>query len=149
MRPAAWGAHACDRLRTERYVRLPRHGPERRAVGASGWQGIAPSGALAKAFPGRAMECRLVNPFVAAMFAWQAGTVFTLRSLGLWAEPAKAQARLTTYLLEKQRAFAKGATEASLAALAGADPARVAAAALAPAHRRVRANHRSLTRTLR
>ena len=87
-----------------------------------------------------------MNPFVAALFAWQAGTVFTLRSLGLMAEPAKAQARLTTYLIEKQRAFARGATEASLAALAGADPTRIAAAALAPAHRRVKANHRSLTR---
>ena len=85
------------------------------------------------------------DPLSAAAFAWQAGTVFALRSLGLWAEPAKAQARLTEYVIEKQRAFAKGAVEASLAALSGADPGRVAEAALRPARTRVRANHRSLT----
>lgn len=86
-----------------------------------------------------------MTPFAAAMLAWQAGTVFTLRSLGLWAEPARAQALLTQYALEKQRAFAAGSMAAGKAALSGADPAAVVAAALRPAQRRVRVNHRSLT----
>jgi hypothetical protein len=85
-----------------------------------------------------------VNPFAAAAFAWQAGMVFTLRSLELWTEPAKAQARLAEYAFEKQRAFTAGAMRAGRAALAGADPAAVAAAALEPARRRVRANHRAI-----
>ncbi len=87
-----------------------------------------------------------MTPLVAAAFAWQAGTVFALRSLALWAEPAKAQARLAAYALEKQRAFAEGAVEAGLQAMRGAQPEAVMLAALAPAHRRVKANHRSLTR---
>jgi len=87
-----------------------------------------------------------MNPFVAAAFAWQAGTVFALRSLTIWAEPARAQALLAQYAFEKQRAFAAGTLAAGRAAMAGADPAAVMAAALRPAQRRVRANHRTLTR---
>ncbi len=85
-----------------------------------------------------------MNPFVAAAFAWQAGTVFALRSIALWTDPLAAQARLAEFALEKQQAFAAGAARAGRAALAGADPARIAAAALEPARRRVRANHRRL-----
>lgn len=87
-----------------------------------------------------------MTPFAAAAFAWQAGMVFTLRSIELWAAPAQAQAHLTRYAIEKQRAFALGAVKAGQAALAGADPASVAAAALGPAQRRVKANVRSLSR---
>lgn len=87
-----------------------------------------------------------MTPFAAAAFAWQAGTVFAMRSLTLWAEPARAQALLAEYAFEKQRAFAAGGLAAGRAALAGADPAAVMAAALRPAQRRVRVNHRSLTR---
>lgn len=86
-----------------------------------------------------------MTPFAAATFAWQASAVFTLRSLGLWSDPAMAQALLTEYALEKQRAFMAGSMAAGRAALSGADPARIMAAALRPAQRRVRANHRSLT----
>lgn len=85
------------------------------------------------------------DPFTAAAFAWQVGMVFTLRSIELWAEPVRAQARLAEYALEKQRAFVAGAAKAGQAALAGAAPAAVMAAALAPARRRVRANARKLT----
>jgi hypothetical protein len=87
-----------------------------------------------------------MNPFTAAAFAWQAGLVFTLRSARMWAEPAKAQAQLTAFALEKQRAFTQGALAAQRATLAGGSGAAVLAAALAPAHRRVRANARKLTK---
>jgi hypothetical protein len=87
-----------------------------------------------------------VTPFDAALFAWQTGFVFTLRSMQLWAEPAKAQAQLAEYALEKQRAFTAGAMAAGRAAIAGAEAPAVLAAALRPAQRRVRANHRKLTR---
>jgi hypothetical protein len=87
-----------------------------------------------------------VTPFSAASFAWQAGTVFALRSLQLMMNPATAQLRLAEYAAEKQRAFAAGAVKATQAALAGADPAAVVAAALKPAHLRVRANVRGLAR---
>jgi hypothetical protein len=87
-----------------------------------------------------------MNPFTTAMFAWQTGFVFTLRSMQLWAEPAKATAQLTEFALEKQRAFTAGAVAAGQAAMAGADAPTVLAAALAPAHRRVRANARKLFR---
>ena len=85
-----------------------------------------------------------VDPFTAAIFTWQAGFVFTLRSMQLWAEPAQAQAQLTAYALEKQRAFALGMAAAGKATLAGAAAPAVLAAAMAPAHRRVRANARKL-----
>jgi hypothetical protein len=87
-----------------------------------------------------------MNPFTTALFAWQTGFVFTLRSMQLWAEPAKAQAQLTEFALEKQRAFTAGAVAAGKAAMAGADAPAVVAAALAPAQRRVRANARKLVR---
>ena len=86
------------------------------------------------------------DPFTYGLFAWQAGWVFALRSAGLWAEPAKAQARLTEYALEKQKAFATGAVRAGAAAMAGAAPEAVMAAALAPSRRRVRANARKLAK---
>ncbi|MBX9698400.1 MAG: hypothetical protein K2X74_03130, partial [Acetobacteraceae bacterium] len=71
-----------------------------------------------------------MNPFATAMLAWQAGTVFTLRSLALWSEPATAQADLTRYMLEKQKAFARGAFDAGAQALRGAPPEAVMRAAL-------------------
>lgn len=86
------------------------------------------------------------GPLSLGLFAWQTGWVFTLRSAALWAEPAKAQAKLTEYALEKQKAFASGAIKAGAAAMAGADPAAVAAAALAPSRTRVRANARKLAK---
>ena len=87
-----------------------------------------------------------MNPFTTATLAWQTAFVFTLRSLQLWAEPAEASARLTAYALEKQKAFTAGAMAAGQAALAGAAAPKVIEAALAPAHRRVRANARKLMR---
>lgn len=86
----------------------------------------------------------VANPFATATLAWQTAFVFTLRSMRLWTEPAAAQARLAAYALEKQKAFAAGAMAASQAALAGAAAPAVIEAALAPAHRRVRANARKL-----
>ena len=87
-----------------------------------------------------------MNPFTTALFAWQTGFVFTLRSMQLWAEPAKATAQLTEFALEKQRAFMAGAMAASQVAMTGADAPAVLAAALGPAQRRVRANARKLFR---
>lgn len=88
---------------------------------------------------------RAADPFTYGLFAWQAGWVFALRSATLWAEPARAQAQLAEYALEKQKAFATGAARAGAAALAGASPDAVLSAALAPARRRVRANARKLS----
>jgi hypothetical protein len=87
-----------------------------------------------------------MTPFAAAILAWQAGTVFTLRSMGIWSDPLRAQALLVEFAVEKQRAFAAGTVAAGRAALTGADPSAVMAAALRPAHRRLRANHRALMR---
>lgn len=87
-----------------------------------------------------------MSPFTAAAFAWQSGFVFAMRSAQLWVQPAEAQAKLTGYALEKQRAFTDGAFAASRAVMAGAAGPAVVAAALAPAHRRVRANLRVITR---
>ena len=86
------------------------------------------------------------DPFTYSLFAWEAGWVFALRSAELWTEPAKAQARLTEYALEKQKAFATGAVRAGAAAMTGAAPERVMAAALAPSRKRVRANARKLAK---
>jgi hypothetical protein len=86
-----------------------------------------------------------MDPFTAAMFAWQSGFVFAVRSVQLVTQPLTAQAELTRYALEKHRAFADGAIAASRAVMSGADGGAVVAAALRPAHRRVRANLRSLT----
>jgi hypothetical protein len=85
-----------------------------------------------------------LDPFTTAAFAWQAGMVFTLRSFQLLTQPAMAQAMLTEYAFEKHRAFSAGALAASQAMLAGAAAPAVMAAALRPAHRRVRVNHRKL-----
>lgn len=85
-----------------------------------------------------------MTPFAAALMAWQAGTVFTLRSMGMWTDPVRAQMLLAEYAMEKQRAFTAGSMAAGRAAMAGADPARVMAAALRPAQRRVTANHKAL-----
>jgi hypothetical protein len=41
-----------------------------------------------------------LSPFAFGLFGWQACSVFTRRSLELWAEPATAQARLTEYARE-------------------------------------------------
>ena len=87
-----------------------------------------------------------MNPFTTATLAWQTAFVFTLRSMQLWTEPAEAQARLTGYVLEKQKAFAAGAVAASQAMLAGQMGHAVYEAAMAPAHKRVRANARQLMR---
>jgi hypothetical protein len=86
------------------------------------------------------------DPFTYGLFAWQTGWVFALRSAALWTEPATATAKLTEYALEKQKAFATGAIQAGTAAMTGAPPAAVVAAALAPSHRRVRANARKLAK---
>lgn len=87
-----------------------------------------------------------MNPYTTAILAWQTAFVFTLRSMQLWTEPAAAQARLTSYALEKQKAFAAGAVAAGQAAMSGAAAPAVLEAALAPAHHRVRANARRLMR---
>lgn len=92
------------------------------------------------------MRRRAADPFAYGLFAWQAGWVFALRSAELWTEPAKAQARLTEYALEKQKAFASGAVKAGAAAMIGAAPERVMAAALAPSRKRVQANARKLAK---
>jgi hypothetical protein len=92
------------------------------------------------------MKRRGADSFTYGLFAWQAGWVFALRSAELWTEPAKAQARLTDYALEKQKAFATGAIKAGAAAMAGAAPEAVMAAALLPSRQRVRANARKLSR---
>lgn len=91
----------------------------------------------------------MTDPATFALFAWQAGWVFTLRSLQLASEPAQAAASLSAMALEKQRAFAEGWVAASKAAMRGADAGVVAAAALGPARRRVAANHKALTRKRR
>jgi hypothetical protein len=86
------------------------------------------------------------NPVALALFAYQTGWVFALRSAQLCLEPAGAAAALTAMAAEKQTAFAQGAIAATAAALKGAKPEAVAAAALGPARRRVRANLKALTR---
>lgn len=87
-----------------------------------------------------------MGPEAFARFAWQAGTVFALRSWGLTQNPAEASFRLSEMAIEKQRAFAEGAVAAWWAVMLGSRPDIVADAALRPARRRVSANHRSLTR---
>jgi hypothetical protein len=88
----------------------------------------------------------MTNPTAYALLAWQAGWVFTLRSVQLWAEPAGAAAELTRMAAEKQRAFTAGAFAAGRAVMDGTRPDLVAAAALLPAQRRVAANLKALTR---
>jgi hypothetical protein len=86
----------------------------------------------------------MTNPAAYALFAWQTGMVFTLRSAQLWVEPVGAAAALAEMAAEKQKAFAEGAVAATAAVMRGARPDLVAAAALGPARRRVRANLKAL-----
>lgn len=88
----------------------------------------------------------MTHPAAYALFAWQAGWVFTLRSLQLTTDPAGASAALAEMVAEKQKAFADGAFAAGRAMLAGASPDAVAEAAMRPARRRVSANMRALNR---
>ena len=86
----------------------------------------------------------VANPFAA--YAWfpEAGWVFAMHSAQLWADPARASARLSALGAEKQKAFAEGAMKASTAAMRGASPGTIARLAMAPARRRVRANARKI-----
>ena len=86
----------------------------------------------------------MTNPAAYALFAWQTGMVFTLRSAQLWVEPVGAAAALAEMAAEKQKAFAEGALAAGVAAMQGTRPDLVALAALRPARRRVAANVRAL-----
>lgn len=88
----------------------------------------------------------MTNPAAYALFAWQAGWVFTLRSVQLATQPAEAATALAAMVEEKQKAFLEGAIAASRAVLDGARPDVVADAALRPARRRVAANMRALNR---
>ena len=88
-----------------------------------------------------------MNPAQWGIFAWQAGWVFTLRSMDLMAAPAEAGSELARMALEKQRAFTQGWMDAGRKALQGADARQIANAAMAPARRRVAANVRTLGRS--
>jgi hypothetical protein len=88
----------------------------------------------------------VTNPASWGFFAWQAGWVFTLRSLDLMARPDGAGAELTRMALEKQRAFADGWFAAGRAVMRGDHLTAVMAAAARPAQRRVSANLRGLRR---
>jgi len=84
------------------------------------------------------------SPFAAYAWLAEAGWVFMAHSAQLWADPAKASARLAALAAEKQRAAAAGMMAAGLAAMRGAHPAAIAKAAAAPARRRVHANAKRL-----
>ena len=86
----------------------------------------------------------MTSPFAAYAWLAEAGWVFAMHSAQLWADPAKASARLAALGIEKQIAFAEGAMKASIAAMCGATPDTVARVAMAPARRRVRANARKI-----
>ena len=86
----------------------------------------------------------IADPFAAYAWFAEAGWVFAMHSAQLWADPARAGARLAALGVEKQKAFAEGAVKASLAAMRGATPDTVARIAMAPARRRVRANARRI-----
>jgi len=85
-------------------------------------------------------------PIPWGLFAWQAGWVFTLRSLDLMTHPAGAGAELARMALEKQRAATEGWLAAGRAAIRGEAPAAILAAAARPVRRRVSANLRALRR---
>ena len=88
-----------------------------------------------------------MDPFTWGLFAWQSGTVFALRSAELMLRaPHEAPHALTGMALEKGRAFSRGWMDAGMAAMRGADPAAVMAAAARPSRRRVAANLRALRR---
>jgi hypothetical protein len=82
----------------------------------------------------------LANPFTAYAWLAEAGWVFMAHSAQLWADPAKASARLAVLAAEKQRAAAAGMIGASLAVMRGAGPDTIAKAAMVPVRRRVRLN---------
>jgi hypothetical protein len=86
----------------------------------------------------------ITNPFAAYAWLAEAGWVFAMHSAQLWADPAKASARLAALGIEKQTAFAEGAMKASIAAMCGATPDTVARVAMAPTRRRVRANAKKI-----
>jgi hypothetical protein len=86
----------------------------------------------------------IANPFAAYAWFAKAGWVFAMHSAQLWADPARASARLGALGAEKQKAFAEGTMKASTAALRGATPEAIAKTAMAPARRRVRANARKI-----
>ncbi len=88
----------------------------------------------------------MTDPARWGLLAWQAGWVFTLRSLDLMARPDVAGAELARMAAEKQKAFADGWMAAGAAAMRGETPAAVMAAAARPVHRRVSANLRTLRR---
>jgi len=67
-----------------------------------------------------------------------------MHSIQLWANPAKASARMATLWAEKQKAFAEGTMNATTAAMRGATPDTIAKAGMAPVRRRVRANARKI-----
>ncbi|MES2710124.1 MAG: hypothetical protein V4653_00945 [Pseudomonadota bacterium] len=69
--------------------------------------------------------------------------VFMTRGAQLFSDPQAAKT-LAGMAAEKQRAFTEGAFAAGRAALRGASPAHVQAAALAPARRAVRRNFSKL-----
>ncbi len=88
-----------------------------------------------------------MSPFAWGVFAWEAATVFALRSADLMLRaPHEAPHVLTGMAMEKGRAFAQGWTDAGMAAIRGADAAAVLAAAARPSRRRVAANLRALRR---
>jgi hypothetical protein len=87
-----------------------------------------------------------LSPAAVAMFAWQSGWVFALRSAQLALQPGTAAGSLADMVAEKQRAFADGMMAAGKAAMLGSRPDVVAAAALRPSRRRVAANLRQLKR---
>lgn len=88
-----------------------------------------------------------MDPFSWGLFAWRAGMVFTARSADLMLRaPHEAPQVLTGMALEKGRAFTEGWMAAGAAAMRGADPAAVMAAAVRPSRRRVSANLRALGR---
>jgi hypothetical protein len=86
----------------------------------------------------------IVKPFAAYAWFAEAGWVFAMHSAQLWADPARASARLTALGAEKQKAFAEGAMKASTAAMRGVTPEAIVKAAMAPARRCVRANARKI-----
>jgi hypothetical protein len=76
----------------------------------------------------------------------EAQSVIAMRALGavgLWSVPRSENSRM---LNEKVFAFAKGTTDASMAALSGKSPGVVAALAIKPIRQTTRANHRRLTK---
>jgi hypothetical protein len=86
-----------------------------------------------------------MRPEAMVLFAWEAGWVFTLRSLRLATQPSpEAAESLASMIAEKQQAFTEGALAAGKAMLDGSRPDVVAAAALRPSRRRVSANLRAL-----